>query len=88
MTALVELSGGPNDGQVLEVDELLGRLEFREDRTKPLDVLGSLRAGDRVPVEDWESPGTISHWYSRTEPPVVRASGARVYVYVDHRTPS
>ena len=84
MTFKVELSGGPNDGQQITVDELLGRLEFTEERDTPLDVKGDLLAGKRVSVEDWEDPGSISHWYSRSEPARHR-NGARVYRYVKHQ---
>lgn len=84
MTYTVELQGGPNDGQRIEVDELLGRFEFAEKRDVELDVRGDLLAGKRVSVQDWEHPDEVIHIYSRTEPAKVRG-GARVYVYVQHQ---
>ena len=78
---IVELSGGPWDGQRLPVEdeELLGRFEFVEERTKPLDVIGQLRAGEVVSVTDWENAGSIIHTYSRTQR---RHNGAIVYEHV------
>lgn len=84
MTNMVELQGGPYDGERLQVDDLLGRLEFEEKRETPLDVKGALLGGERVKVQDWENPDLIIHTYSRVEPAKVRG-GARVYEYVKDR---
>ena len=50
-----------------------------EERTKPLDVIGQLRAGEVVSVTDWENAGSIIHTYSRTQR---RHNGAIVYEHV------
>jgi hypothetical protein len=80
---LVELIGGPYDGQRPKVDALLGTLNFHEQRDHPTapNIGKRLLAGERIPASELEFPGVIVHVYSRDEP-IRNINGAVVYRYV------
>jgi hypothetical protein len=76
---VVELVGGPQDGERRQLGVLTAVIEYEEPRRDTPPLGPRLEAGERILASEVENYGLIVHRYGRTERKI---NGAWVYEYL------